>query len=170
MTLAVAHGADDMRDHGSAPTELLNGKLVRIVLGFMFIGPPVGGLTILIANLFFHLFSPEHTQAAGAFGWSIETALGVFVFIIFFSYVLGAAPAAVAGLVLGFLQIRYGRTPWYVALACGVVVGVGYASYFYFIPRQFGASPSAGTNAGLVLICVIPTFVCWIIMRRWYER
>ena len=157
--------------HGSAPTELVKQKLIWIVFAFMLIGPPIGGLTLWLARWISALFSPEHMTWAGeAARFTLEKAVTSFLLMTGFSYWVGAAPAAIAGAALGFVQIRYGRTPWYVALACGVAVGVGYAGYFYILPSRAGVNASASIyeSTVLVLICVVPTLVCWTIMRRWY--
>lgn len=139
--------------HGSEPTELLNSEWVRIALLCMAIGPPIGGLVFWLIGVF---------SSAGPPGsLSFANAVYSLLFVVGFSYLPGAVPAGIVGLALGYLQIRYHRVPWYLALTCGLIVGAAYAGVWT------GLRAEAGTAA---MICVVPTLVCWAIMRRWYSR
>jgi hypothetical protein len=159
--------------HGSAPTELVTQNLIWIVLAFMLVGPPIGGLTFWLVGSISAAFSPDYTLGAGPFARvTADQAVSIFLLTIVGSYLLGAAPAAIAGATLGFVQIHYGRTPWYAALACGVVVGAGYAGYLFIVSSHAGGNPPARMYEGAVavLICVVPTLVCWALMRRCCAR
>jgi hypothetical protein len=86
-------------------------------------------------------------------------AISSLLFVVGFSYLPGAVPAGLVGIALGYLQIRYGRVSWYVALVCGFIGWVAYVVLWSGLREAIAFS---------VLICVVPTFVCWVIMRRWY--
>src|SRR5262249_44254157 len=98
------------------------GSLAKIAGFFMFVGPPIGGVIWLsaafIGGLIFH--GPSHLGLPQI----ILAALYLSFVAIPFDYLFGLVPAALAGLIIGALQLRFGRLRWYIVVLVGVSVGI----------------------------------------------
>ena len=153
---------------GSEPIELFNrNKLANIVIMFVFVGPPLGGLTLLWFESIWSGFSGNGFSFAQTVKLTIAFVLGGLML----SYLFGVVPAAIVGVLVGLVEVRYGRTPWYVALALGLAVGLGYAVYRYLVQNPAaGAAPKIYDAFVSILICVVPTMICWALVRKWYSR
>jgi hypothetical protein len=134
------------------------GRTVGIALVFVAAGPPIGGFALL-------LLSASLSMMIGpSFPGSDLTMpqLGLVLTVIFFSYFFGAGPAALVGLAIGIKQAFFGSTTWRLALLLGLVAGAVFA-------ERMGAMNFSGVNEALfILTCVIPTMLCWVIVRDWY--
>jgi hypothetical protein len=90
-----------------------------------------------------------------------------------FAYLLGAVPAAVAGFLVALCREWMGRAPWWSALTIGIVVGVAF-TYFLERPPASSPAPRAPADHGfrllLVATNVVPTMLCWWIVRNWFVR
>ena len=94
----------------------------------------------------------------------------VLIYAVPMSYYFGAAPAAVAGLVIGVTQSFIGRAGWPLALGTGLVVAIvvierSGQGRFAGTPEQ---SPFPQYPAVMILACLIPTLMCWALVRNWY--
>jgi hypothetical protein len=142
------------------------GRLIAIVLVFVVLGPPIGAV-IWVALLTGIGMPPEWDAAAGDLHWL--TLLGL-VYAVPMSYFFGAAPAAVAGLLIGITQSFIGRAGWPLGLGARLVVAVvvlersGQAS-FAEAPDQ---SPFPEYPAATILACLGATLLCWALVRNWY--
>ncbi len=144
------------------------GRLVEIVLIFVVLGPPIGSFVWLMLL----------TISAGNPGRALTdlplVPLAVLVFASI-GYVYGAVPAALAGLAIGIKQAFFGRTTWPMALAVGLIAGVIFLEGLdVFNPRvvlqtqRFDGSPVSEFPAIAILTCLVPTMLCWSLVRGPY--
>jgi hypothetical protein len=124
---------------------------IGIVIVFVVVGPPVGFLTFLIAS------SPSDAMDTLTTLWSPPYFV-VLIGGIAMSYVFGGGPLALAGLVVGIRQAYFGPGTWWIALATGVPVQLA----------NFPSSDFSFTPAVLILSCVAPTLLCWLLVSGWY--
>ena len=142
------------------------GRLIAVVLVFVVLGPPLGAV-IWVALLAGLSLPPDWDAAAPGFTWF--TVLGL-IYAVPMSYFFGAAPAAAAGLVIGTVQSFIGRAGWPLALGTGLVVAVvvierSGQGTFAATPDQ---SPFPEYPAVMILACLVPTMLCWVLVRSWY--
>jgi hypothetical protein len=142
------------------------GRLIVVVLVFVVLGPPLGAV-IWVALLSGIGMLPEWDAAEPGLRWL--TVLGL-VYAVPMSYFFGAGPAAAAGLVIGFTQSFVGRAGWPLALGTGLVVAIvvlerSGQEIFVRAPDQdsFPEYPAV-----MILACLIPTLLCWALVRNWY--
>jgi hypothetical protein len=142
------------------------GRLIAIVLVFVGLGPPLGAV-IWVAMLAAIGLPPDWDVAGPDLHWL--TLLGL-IYAVPMSYYIGAVPAAVAGLVIGGTQSFIGRAGWPLALGTGLAVAI-------VVLERSGAGSYAGTNdqspfpeysAVMILACLVPTLLCWSLVRSWY--
>jgi hypothetical protein len=137
------------------------GRLIEIVLIFVVLGPSIGFLVCL----------PLLVVSLG----DLSSALFAVLFLMPLSYIYGAAPAAFAGAAIGIKQAFFGGTPWPMALAVGLIAGG------VFLKSVDALNPGAAFQAQIVhrfavplfpplamLTCLVPTLVCWQLVRRPY--
>jgi hypothetical protein len=134
-----------------------------ILVIFVLVGPPVGAVIFLVTV---GLIGMGHQADLSGLAW-----VGLFAIIygVPFGYLIGAAPAAAAGLLVGIRQAFFGRTPWWLAIAIGVLVGIGFqvATGQPVVPSD----DSVGLREqGVVMAitCLCATLLCWGIVRHWY--
>jgi hypothetical protein len=142
------------------------GRLIAIVLVFLVLAPLIGALiwVALVAGIG---LPPEWEVAGPDRHW--VTLLGL-IYAVPMSYYFGAAPAAAAGLVIGFWQAFVGRAGWPLALGTGLVAAVvvldrSGQGTFAATPDQ---NPFPEYSAVMILACLIPTLLCWGLVRNWY--
>jgi hypothetical protein len=142
------------------------GRLIAVVLVFVALGPPLGAV-IWVALMTGIGLPPEWDAADPGRNWL--TLLGL-VYAVPMSYFFGAAPAAAAGLVIGVTQSFVGRAGWPLALGTGLVVAI-------VVLERSGLGTFAATSdqspfpeypAIMILACLIPTLLCWALVRSWY--
>jgi hypothetical protein len=148
------------------------GKVASIVGAFMVVGPPAGcfffiagGMTV--GNIF-----------RGALISEILVGIPMSVLLVIagmpYSWVYGIVPAAIAGLLVGIHQLKYGGLKWPLVLAIGICVGVGYSLALGHLPSAIAGKfllPAKLSTPEYVmhsLACVFATFVCWTFVRNWY--
>jgi len=142
------------------------GRLVGIVLVFVVLAPLIGAL-IWVALVVGIGLPPDWDVAGPDRHWL--TLLGL-IYAVPMSYYFGAAPAAAAGLVIGIWQISVGRAGWPLALGTGLVAAImvldrSGQGTFAATPDQ---SPFPEYPAVMILACLIPTLLCWGLVRNWY--
>jgi hypothetical protein len=142
------------------------GRLIAIVLIFVVLAPLIGAL-IWVALVAAIGLPPEWEVAGPDRHWF--TALGL-IYAVPMSYYFGAAPAAAGGLVIGFWQSFVGRAGWPLALGTGLVVAIvvldrSGQGRFVATPDQ---SPFPEYPAVMILACLVPTLLCWGLVRNWY--
>jgi hypothetical protein len=140
------------------------GRLIAIVLVYVVLAPPIGAViwVALVAGIG---MPPEWDVAGPDLHWL--TLLGL-VYAVPMSYFFGAGPAAAAGLVIGITQSFVGRAGWPLALGTGLVVAI-------VVLDRSGQGTFAGTPfpeypAVMILACLIPTLLCWALVRTWYFK
>ncbi|HEV3374039.1 MAG TPA: hypothetical protein VG145_15955 [Xanthobacteraceae bacterium] len=142
------------------------GRLVAIVLVFVALAPLIGALmwVALVAGIGlptdFDVADPDRH-------WL--TLLGL-IYAVPISYYFGTAPAAAAGLVIGTTQAFVGRAGWPLALGTALVVAVAVLERSGQLPL-LGApdqSPFPEYPAIMILTCLVPTMLCWVLVRGWY--
>jgi hypothetical protein len=141
------------------------GRVLRAMALFAIAGPAFGIVTLVGGTLL-----------ANAWRASLFDVMSMFVKALTglpFAYLLGAVPAAVAGLLVGLCKEWMGRAPWWSALAIGIVVGVAF-THFLERPPASSPAPRAPVDHGfrllLVVTNVVPTMLCWWIVRNWFVR
>jgi hypothetical protein len=142
------------------------GRLIAIVVVFVVLAPLIGALiwVALVAGIG---VPPDFDAADPDRHWL--TLLGL-IYAVPMSYYFGAAPAAVAGLVIGVTQAFVGRAGWPLALGTALVVAVAVLERSGQLPL-LGApdrSPFPEYPAIMILTCLVPTMLCWVLVRGWY--
>jgi hypothetical protein len=142
------------------------GRLIAIVLVFVVLAPPLGAV-IWVALLAAIGLPPEWDVAAPDRHWL--TVLGL-IYAVPMSYYFGAAPAAAGGLVIGITQSFIGRAGWPLALGTALLVAVvvlerSGQSHFAGTPEE---APFPEYPAVMILACLVPTLMCWSLVRNWY--
>jgi hypothetical protein len=130
-------------------------KFGRTVLTFVIVGPPVGlamlwGLPMLVGD---RPFLPGH--------------VGAWLAMLVLAYVIGVLPALFAGIGVAVLE----KPGFWRVSRVGLIVGL--VPTVFFALTQWPKLPSANVNDILdlfvwpVSICLIPTVVCWLVVRSW---
>jgi hypothetical protein len=141
-------------------------RLIAIALMFAVLAPPIGAL-IWVALVAAISLTPD---------WGVPedsrhllTVLGL-IYAVPMSYYVGAAPAASAGLVIGFTQAFIGRAGWTLALATalGAALLVLERSGQMSLLREPRESPFPEYPAIMILACLVPILLCWSLVRGWY--
>ena len=142
-------------------------RLVRffeIVMKFMVLGPPIGAAAwLLLLGI---------TDSSSAAFIDLMTFPLAALIAAPFGYLYGAGPAALAGMAIGLKQAFFGRTTWPMALAVGLVSGAVYLEIIGprmgFRVQRLDGSPFPEYPAMMILTCVIPTMLCWGLVRNWH--
>ena len=124
-------------------------SVVRMILVFALLGPPIGYAVFLI-------------WAAGE-NWlrhgRLRADLGSFLLFFPFSYLVGIIPALGVGAIVALIEAR-SRFKLLPVAATGIAMGWAFsvliASYFNSVLLS-------------VAICLVPTLVCWHLSRRWQQ-
>lgn len=136
--------------------------VLKVLAVFVLFGPPIGALTVFLGigiNGAIQSGSPSDVVVLTMFG----LIYGVPV-----SYLIGATPAAISGLILGATAALHHVPGLLFALIVGTVVGVGMAVY-----AEGGSVPMPGDETApdyvfsvlLIAACIAATVLCWIIAR-----
>jgi hypothetical protein len=150
-------------DAHSAPSEVTGlDRFLRIFIVFVLAGPPLGFVVLTLG-----FFLQKGTSVRFV---ELPAVLTKLLPGLPFAYLFGILPAAAAGALIGAYKVAKGHVPWWVAFAIGTIVGV---VFLYFMDRP--RSPSAASNATdsgmkvlLILTNLLPTMLCWLIVRNWY--
>jgi hypothetical protein len=143
------------------------GKVANIVGAFMAVGPPAGCFFFIVASATVGNIVRGAPISEVLIG--IPVSAIVFIFGVLFSYIYGIVPAAITGLLIGILQVKYGRLNWPLVLAIGICVGTGYSLAVGQLPNARPLTKlSAPDYAMHGLACVFATFFCWRFVRNWY--
>jgi hypothetical protein len=155
----------------STPTSPVR-KVAGIVGAFMVVGPPAGCFFIFVAG---------ETVGNMLQGAPISDVLvGILLLVLAaivampYGYVYGIFPAAIAGLLIGMFQLKFGGLNWPLVLTIGICVGVGYSLALGHLPSAIAGKfllPAKLSTPQYVmhsLACVFATFVCWRLVRNWY--
>jgi len=135
--------------------------LLKVLVVFGLIGPPVGALT-LFATI--GLYGAAQTGDPAAVLW---VALFGLIYAVPLSYLIGIIPAVCAGLVLG-VAAAFHRPPSYLAaMAAGAVVGLGlvHSGGSPIVPSSAETPSEYAPAAFLIVTCVVATVVCWAVAR-----
>jgi hypothetical protein len=137
------------------------GRLIGIVLVFVLLGPLIGSAVFALATAMY------------GFGWKVDAydALFITLFTWLFgapmAYAIGVLPAVAAGLIVGIRQSFFGPANLLFAVLTGLVVGA-----LFLLVRWVLDAPGktyAPTFVPIALAsCLLPTIVCWAIVRRWH--
>jgi hypothetical protein len=152
-------------------------KVAGIAGFFMAVGPPVACLLLFIGvavgGLVIAIFQ-------GTLNFEAARALLMFALLgiagMPYSYVFGIIPAGVAGLLIGALQVRYGRLNWLIVLAIGACVGIAYSValknvlQFRLVPPTIPPNETISEHGVDILLCVVTTFLCWRVVKHWYPQ
>ena len=123
------------------------------VLYFGVLGPPIGGL-VFTAMLWLMSFAGEEGQSWNELGTGVFAVTLLFVI---FSWMFGAAPAALLGGVAGLVRPRLSRWSWCLALGVlGGLLAIGYGQLMLGVGGEhLGSEPWAfgvpGAVSGLVV-------------------
>jgi hypothetical protein len=139
-------------------------RLMTIVLVFIIVGPPVGAMAFVLST------------ALIGMGMKVDLAgltwIGLFalIYAVPLSYLIGVAPAAAVGLLVGVRQAFFGAIRWPYALLIGLASGLA-----LLVLSGQPIIPVPGSDAAqpihipvLLSVCLSATFACWAIVRNWY--
>jgi hypothetical protein len=152
--------------HARPSTAARIGRLIAIVLVFVVLAPLIGALiwVALVAGIGLR---PDFDVAETDRHWL--TWLGL-IYAVPMSYYFGTAPAAGAGLVIGVTQAFVGRAGWPLALGTGLVAAIVVLerSGQGMLIASPGQNPFPEYPAVMILACLVPTLLCWGLVRNWY--
>jgi hypothetical protein len=137
------------------------GRLKRFLKGFvvfLVLGPPIGLWTYSTCYLLF--FTP-----VSGLDLVEKLVLGGIIGIPF-SYAFGHIPAALAGLVIALLQVLYRSFGILEVGLIGLAIGISFALIVDRRPDDY-LSYGLAYTAVKAVTCVVPTIVCWLVIRRW---
>jgi hypothetical protein len=129
---------------------------LRIILVFVVLGPPIGGLLLLGLPMTVALvFSPSY-------GELLPTLPLVLLVSIFSGYVLGWVAALAAGLVVALQHLQFGGARPFVAAASGALAGIVLA------PSPFSRLilQSDAVLAALAAVGAMASLACWWIATQ----
>lgn len=136
--------------------------LLKVLGVFLLIGPPVGALTFFIGM---GVYGVSQTGDIAGMWW---LSLFGLIYGVPLSYLMGIAPAAAAGFILGATAALH-RTPGLLfSIVTGVAVGLGLVCAG---GRPVVALPSGETATDyvsvvlLITTCLVATVVCWTVAR-----
>lgn len=128
---------------------------VKIILVFLLLGPPLGSLVHML-GLF--VISPPSVSAMQAVDFFLRmTVIGTP-----FSYLFGVIPALGTGISMALVQRIWGRIRLIEAALLGLACGVLFA---FATEQNSGPLPSRAYFVVKVLTCLIPTIICWWLVR-----
>jgi hypothetical protein len=174
--------ADENKLRGVTSGNSRSLNVVGIVLIFIGIGPLVGGFFYCLLGGVFQLFLffLQGQPPKGFLELIVSVLMAVLMLVLApiaaapYSYMYGAAPAAVAGLAIGVLRLKYGELNVPLVLAVGAVVGIIYCLALPRLPSAgfpFNVGARSGLGAGeyvlLGLGCVLATLACWRFVRSY---
>jgi hypothetical protein len=150
--------------------------LGKITGFFIFAGPLIGmGVWLAGAVIDGLIFYQQPRPRLGLF--ETISVLPVVSFIaIPYGYLLGVVPAALAGLIVGAMQLRFGRLRWYGVVLVGAAVGVADIFIGKLLVRLLvtANAPQPRANWGSfvfpIVTCMVATLVCWRFVRDWYTE
>lgn len=130
-----------------------------IVLLFLVAGPPIGAVSLF---LLIGLGGLADGADLSGLGW-----IGLFGLIYGapLSYLIGAPPAAAAGVLVGVRQAWWGRVAWPYAGLAGLVTGLGLLWLSATPVYQLGDMPVRGSGPFLLLTCLTATLACTGLVR-----
>jgi hypothetical protein len=134
------------------------------VLVFVLLAPLIGAV-IWVALAAGIGLSPDFDVTDPERHWLILLGL---IYAVPTSYYFGAVPAAVAGLVIGVTQAFIGRAGWPLALGTALVVGVAVLKSSHQLTLLGARDQSPEYPAVMLLTCLVPTLLCWALVRGWY--
>ncbi len=137
-------------------------RVLAVVLVFVAVGPPVGGLVFMPAVALAALGSEAEMSSL-----LIITAFGL-IYAVPFSYFIGALPAALTGCFVGVWLAFYGRMTLLPALATGAGAGFLMASLSDRELLFSATGPIDRQAVPIMASCLVATVVCWLIVRGWY--
>jgi len=126
---------------------------LAVALFFAFFAPPIASLVLIGVDVVVSIDQISEGPKAIVFLALISVLL---------SYLYGFIPAAAAGLLVGIVQWRMRRVPWYAALGIGLFVGVGFS---IFLRDTFGSDRVAYMRN--VFVWITTTFIFWAVVRKW---
>ena len=139
------------------------GSAIGTVMTYLVLGPPLGAMVLILlltAVPGLALPSPENT----GLGTTVAVSLGIALFAVPFTYILGGLQALFCGVVLAAYGWLKGRPPLWVGLIASLLAFV--VSYSVDIFGTFADSNH------IVLVMVIthllPTILCWLIVRTFW--
>ncbi|WP_375573755.1 hypothetical protein ABWH92_08100 [Ahrensia marina] len=135
---------------------------MAIVILFVFAGPALGGITGGVALAGAMTAGSETSFGDALLGFFPAAAL-FSLYGAIFGYWLGFLPALAAGLVIAWHEGWRGPVTGFSAALLGMAVG---ALYFMF-SEFFGLEAGAYGAAFGVLVCVVPCYVLWRVVRFW---
>jgi hypothetical protein len=137
-------------------------QVAAIILLFILVGPPLGGVFgVMLATL-----STISSGSSPKFG---DFLMGLIMGPLL-SYIIGAVPAAVAGLTIGIKQVYFAGAGWRFALGVGALVGIALVIYVGK-PDAGKPWPGAGywlAGGGYLVATTFATLICWSIVKSWF--
>jgi hypothetical protein len=131
--------------------------LFSTALLFLLLGPLVGGIVVITGfGIWIGGSSP---------GDALAVILTMVIYGLWASYVLGALPAAIAGVVIGYMDAFRGGATLPLAIGLGAVIGIGW-SMMTGVGQEM---EQVILHVLIVLASVAATVVCWF-ATRWRTR
>jgi len=140
--------------------------IAKVLAIFLILGPPAGAIAFFV-GLGLHVF----LQSGDVAGLMWLPLFGI-IYAVPLSYLIGAFPALVAGLVLSVAAASGYRPGILFSAVTGTAVGLGLA-YYGGRPISVTATEGNSDNAtALILVgtCLAATLICWVLARAVVKR
>ena len=141
------------------------GSAIGTTFTFLVLGPPLGAIVLVIILMAVPGLALTSVFEGKSPADLLAVSIGVMLFTLPFSYILGGLQAGFCGLVLAAYGWFKHRPPLWIALVASLFAfGV---SYFVDI---FGTFADSQHIAIVMFIThMVPTFLCWLIVRSYWR-
>jgi hypothetical protein len=139
-------------------------RVVAIILVFVAIGPVVGTAVFIVLAMLDSLV----THGVGSTDELVRMIANMVPALIIGSmvgYVIGAIPAAGAGLMVGIKQVYFGGAGWRFALGAGMLLGLLRLAYDRHLPAS---QDDTKVLFGFCVITTLSTLACRRVVKSWY--
>lgn len=122
-------------------------QAVNTIVTFVIGGPLFGGIVAYAVLALYWCFTGDLTDASMRFYEAMYETMWA-------AYLLGLVPAAILGVIIAFVDERYGSTSFILAAALGLVAGLLWVLIA-------GAALDDLLRATVMIVCLAATLVCW---------
>lgn len=141
------------------------GSAIGTILTFLVLGPPLGAIVLVLLLAAVPGLALTTAFEGKGIADLLAGSIGVMLFTLPFSYILGGLQAGFCGLVLATYGWFKGRPPLWIALVASLFAfGV---SYFVDIFGTF--ADSQHITMVMFITHMVPTFLCWLIVRNYWR-
>ena len=141
------------------------GRAIAVLLACLFLGPPIGGLLIVVAYLAAVLYAAALYGSSTIPPDAIESFAGMTGLTLLFSYMFGGAQALACGAWLGLRTWRNGTVSFREVVLTATAISILAVVAFMIWERIEGRAPDPNTYAGTGTILGILGIISAVVVR-----